>query len=266
VRLACLQLEPIFGHRDDNLARIRGALTGRRADLVVLPELVTTGYVFADRGELASLAEEVPGGPSTEVLASLSARTGQAICAGIAERDGDRLYNAAVLVGPEGYIGTYRKVHLFDRENALFDTDDTGFRVFDVGGVRVGVMICFDWFYPESTRTLALSGADVVAHPSNLVLSWCQRSMPVRCLENHIACATANRTGTESRGGVSLTFTGESQITGFAGDVLARAPLEGEAWIEAEIEPERARDRALGSIRDTLAHRRPHLYATGSRS
>lgn len=266
MRLACLQLEPVFGEREANLDRITEALAPRRADLVVLPELVSTGYVFADRDEVAALAEEIPGGSTTERLADVAARTGQTICAGVAERDGDRLFNSAVLVGPEGHLGTYRKVHLFDRENDLFDPGDMGFRVFEACGARIGIMICFDWFFPESTRTLALTGADVVVHPSNLVLAWCQRSMPVRCLENHIACATANRSGTESRAGVSLTFTGASQITGFTGEVLARADAEGDAWIEAEIEPERARERALLGIPDLLGHLRPEMYATERRS
>jgi hypothetical protein len=153
MRLACLQIEPAFGAIDANLARIEQTLLARRADLVVLPELVTTGYLFADRAEVAALAEEVPAGPTTSRLVELARRTDRTICAGLAERHGDRLFNSAVLVGAEGYVGTYRKVHLFDRENALFDRGDTGFEVFEVGGVRIGMMICFDWFFPEVTRS-----------------------------------------------------------------------------------------------------------------
>jgi len=263
VRIGCLQFAPAFGEREANLASVRDALAGRRADLVVLPELMTTGYIFEDRDEVERLAEEIPGGPSTEALAAMARSTGQTLAAGLAERDGDRLFNSAVLVGPGGWIGTYRKVHLFDRENELFNPGDTGFRVFEVGGARVGLMICFDWFFPESARTLALRGADLIAHPSNLVLEWCQRSMPVRCLENHVACATANRVGVEDRAGVRLAFTGASQITGFAGEVLARGPREGDAWIEAEIELERARDRRVLGVPDLLRHRRPDMYANG---
>lgn len=261
MRIACVQLSPEFGRIETNLERIRRAVSDGHADLVVLPELATTGYVFADRDEVAAHAEEIPTGPTTRALVELAATTGQTLVVGIAEREGERLYNSAVLVSPEGFAGSYRKVHLFDRENAMFDPGDTGFEVFEVGGVKIGVMICFDWIFPESMRTLALRGAEVVAHPSNLVLPWCQRSMPVRCLENHVACVTTNRTGVEARAGVSLTFTGGSQITGFTGEILARAPETGDARIEAVIEPERARERAVLSVPDLLDHRRPEMYA-----
>jgi predicted amidohydrolase len=262
VRLACLQFEPQFGRVDENLATIERLTTGRRADLIVLPELCTTGYVFTDRAEVASFAETVPEGPSIARLSTLARRLRTHLCFGIAEHDGQRLFNSAVLVGPAGEIGVYRKVHLFDRETFLFDPGDRGFPVFDVGAVRVGVMVCFDWMFPESMRTLALGGAAVIAHPSNLVLPWCQESMATRCRENRVFAATANRTGTESRAGVELRFTGASQITGVLGGVLAGAEPDGEAYIEAEIEPERSGDRKVGVIPDLLGHRRPECYAT----
>jgi len=260
LRLACLQFGPIFGQIDANLAAIRDRLPAGEADLVVLPELCTTGYTFADRAELESLAEEIPGGPSTEALTALAAEKEVVLCAGLAERAGDRVFNSAVLVGPGGFVGSYRKIHLFDRENRIFDPGDRGFAVFEVGGVKIGIMICFDWFYPESMRALALSGAEVVAHPSNLVLSWCQRSMPVRCLENHVIAATANRSGEEERAGVHHRFTGASQITGFGGEILAHAPEDGDAWIVAPVEPARSRQRDLGDSPDILTHRRPEFY------
>lgn len=257
--VACFQFEPVFGDVAGNLARIEEGVGGRRADLVVLPELATTGYVFRNRDELATFAEPVPG-PSTERLQTLAGTLDSTLCVGLAERDGSALFNSAVLVDRRGVTGRYRKVHLFDRENDWFDSGPDGFPVFDVGGVPVGIMICFDWFYPESMRTLTLNGARVIAHPANLVLPWCQRAMSVRCLENHVVAATANRVGTESRGGVSLHFTGGSQITGTRGAVLAEAPATGEAWIQAEIDTARIADRRMGTMADFLALRRPHLY------
>ena len=260
MRLACLQFRPEFGTVSGNLDRISRLMAGRRADLVVLPELCTTGYIFADKGELAIHAEEIPEGPSCQGLLKIAAETACAIAAGIAERSGDRLFNSAVLVSPGGLVGHYRKFHLFDRENELFDTGDLGFPVFDLGSAKIGMMICFDWRYPESVRTLALAGADIIAHPANLVMPHCQDAMRIRCLENHVLAATANRTGTEARVGESVAFTGRSQITGFFGDVFASAGPDDDAWIEAEVEPKRSSERRLGAITDILAHRHPESY------
>jgi predicted amidohydrolase len=261
MRLAGVQFHPEFGSVDRNLDRIRAIIPPAQADLVALPELCTTGYAFADRGELAALAEAIPDGPSTAALVDIARASGSVICAGLAERAGERLFNSAVLVGPGGYIGRYRKIHLFDRENALFDRGDLGFPAFDAAGARLGIMICFDWWYPESARALTLAGAQVILHPSNLVMPYCQSAMRVRCLENHVIAVTANRVGEESRAGTTFRFTGRSQITGFKGDILAGADDGSEVWIEADVEPWRASERSVGSVEDFMALRSPASYA-----
>jgi len=271
MRLACLQFQPRLGEPGANLDAAAALLRSLPSDpprepgprIAVLPELATTGYLLRDRDEALAVAEPVPDGPSCRRLAELAAETGWVLAAGLAERDGDQVYNGAVLVGAGGVIGVYRKVHLFDRENLLFDPGDRGLPVFEVDGVGVGMMVCYDWFYPESMRTLVLGGAQVVLHPSNLVLPWCQRSMPVRCLENHAIAVTANRTGTETRHGHSLTFTGASQITGCTGEILARAPETGDAVLDVVVDPARSLERAMGEVSDILAHRRPDQYHAG---
>jgi predicted amidohydrolase len=268
MRLACLQFRPEWGRSEANLdqaARLLDTLPpdptqGLGPRIAVLPELATTGYVFLDRTELLGLAEPVPDGPSCRRLLALARNTGWHLAMGLAERAGDQVYNGAVLVGPKGLVGIYRKVHLFDRETRVFDPGDLGLPVFDVDGVGVGLMVCYDWFFPESMRSLVLGGAQVILHPSNLVLPWCQRSMPVRCLENHVVAVTTNRTGTEARGDVHLTFTGGSQITGCTGEILARADTTGDAVLDVVIDPTRTLDRRMGDVADTLAHRRPDQY------
>ena len=127
---------------------------------------------------------------------------------------------------------------------------------------RLGVMICFDWFFPESARTLALDGADVIAHPSNLVLPHCPSAMPIRALENGVFTATANRVGDESNGRETLTFVGQSRICSPRAEVLATAPIEGEAVVRAEIDPRQARVTALNPYNDRVTDRRPSLYAS----
>ena len=259
MRVAIHQLAPEFGAPAANLARIEAALRATPADLWVLPELVTTGYDFADRAELLRLAEPVPG-PTTERLGRLCAERGLHVVVGLAERDGDALYNTAAYLGPAGLVGRYRKVHLFDREARVFDPGPEPFRVYPLGEWRLGLMICFDWIFPEAARSLALQGADVIAHPSNLVLPYCHAAMVTRALENGVFVATANRVGTEDRAGRALTFTGGSRVIDPRGRVLAAAGTDTEETIDVAIDPAAARDKMITAHNDRLADRRPDLY------
>jgi len=261
--LAALQTEPRFGDVAGNLDEVERALEGHRADLVVLPEFFATGYSFRSREELADLAEPFVGGPTTERLRAWSRSTGGMIVAGFPECDGERFYNAAVVVAGGERVACYRKVHLFGFEREMFTPGDRPFAVHEHAGLRVGVMICFDWMFPEAARTLALRGADVIAHPSNLVLpGWCQRAMLVRALENGVYTVTANRCGSEHRAPrPALAFTGASRIVGPRGLSLADAPSEGEHWIEAVAETVLSRDKRIPSGNDLLAERRLSFYA-----
>jgi len=259
MRISAFQFTPSFGDVPGNLDRIAAQLAGARADLVVLPELCTTGYQLTP-GELDRLAEPYPGGATSAALHSLAAREDAYLVAGVAERDEGRFFNSAVLVGPEGHIATYRKTHLFDAEKDLFEPGDTGFAVHEVRGCKVGMMVCFDWIFPESMRCLALLGADVVAHSANLVLPWCQRSMPLRCLENGVFAITANRCGDETRGEKTLHFTGGSQVVSPAGEVLVHAPEDEDQLLVTELDPAVARDKWLTTKNHLLQDRRPGLY------
>jgi predicted amidohydrolase len=255
------QFDPLFGEKEKNLERAVSAVKYADVELLVLPEFFATGYQFASADEVAELSEPVPNGRTTEMLADLSIEKGMYIVAGLPERDGDRFYNSAVLTGPDGFIGVYRKTHLFFEENLYFTPGDTGFKVWETKIGRIGIMICFDWFFPEAMRTLALMGADVVAHPSNLVLPFCPDAMPVRCLENRVYAVTANRTGTENRKeGDALTFIGKSEIVSPKGEILVRAPEDKDALLIKEIDPSEARDKALNPFNDVLKDRRPGVY------
>ena len=121
------------------------------------------------------------------------------------------LPDSAATVTPAGGVLVYRKAHLFDREKLVFDVARPKFEVVRAQ-CALGVMICFDWFFPEVTRILALDGAQVICQPANLVLPWCQDAMRTRSIENRVFSVTANRIGMEKRGNISLTFTGKSQI------------------------------------------------------
>jgi len=261
IKVGFIQTQPVFGNLKENLAQLENCLINSTADLVVLPELFTTGYQFKDRDEARQLAEPVPEGPTTEFLLELARFRKVTLIAGIAESAGDRLYNTAVIVGPEGYIGKYRKAHIFDTEKNIFHPGDLPLEVFDIGPVRVGVIICFDWRFPETTRTLALKGADVIAHPSNLVLPHCPQAMITRCLENRVYAITADRVGTESRlPEESLTFIGQSQIVDPDGQVLYRASEDQEEMKVVEIDIEKARNKWINERNDLFHERREDLY------
>ena len=264
--IACIQTDPTIGEKDANLDACHTHVLEADADLIVLPELFATGYYFESTEQARSLAEPAASGPTTHRLAAWAAETGATIVAGIAERDGDAMYNSAVVVTPNGWLGTYRKTHLYAEETLHFAPGNSGFPVWTVTDrrgrpYRLGVMVCFDWIFPESARTLAQRGADVIAHPSNLVLPHCPNAMPIRALENGVFTATANRIGTESNGGHSLTFIGRSLICSPGAEVLASAPAQEPAVIRAEIDPLQARQSAINGYNDRWQDRRPEHYA-----
>ena len=262
MRVGYLQFDPVFGEVARNLDHVTARLEQVETDLIVLPELFATGYQFVSQEEVFQLAEPVPDGATTKRLADIAARRGMTIVAGLPERDGGRCFNSAVVVGPKGFIGCYRKTHLFFEETLWFTPGDSGFHVWDIGPAKVGVMICFDWYYPESARTLALQGADIIAHPSNLVLPNCPDSMVTRCLENRVFSVTANRIGSEARGGKDrLTFIGLSEVVSPRGRILHRAPRDIEDLTLVEIDPAEARIKALNDYNDLLRDRRPAFYA-----
>jgi len=261
MRIGIAQTSPAFGERARNIEDTLGLIGRERADLWVLPEFFASGYQFASASEARELAEAVPDGPTTRALIEHAVGQGFFIVAGLPERDGDRVYNSAVVVGPDGFVACYRKVHLFCHEKEFFAPGDRSFPVIDVGFARVGVMVCFDHLFPESARSLALQGADVIAHPANLVLpDLAQRTMTIRALENGVFTATANRVGTESRTDETLTYTGQSQIVDPGGNVIARLSETDVGVFVAEIDVERARDKRITDFNDVLADRRPDQY------
>jgi predicted amidohydrolase len=258
MRVAVVQTHPVFGETEANIERALALVADVRADLFVLPELCTSGYNFTSTGEALSLAESAEGS-TFRAMAAFARRKSAYIVYGFAEK-ADRLYNSCALVGPHGLVGIYRKVHLFAREKLIFAPGNLSFPVFDLPFGRVGMMICFDWIYPESARTLTLKGAHLIAHPSNLVLPHCPDAMVVRCLENGIFAVTADRVGREDRGGVNLRFIGTSEIISPQGEILARLDSEKEGVGVVEIDLARANTKRVTELNDLLRDRRPDQY------
>ena len=259
VRVAVVQTAPLFGEPKRN---VEEALTlmaeAPPADLYVLPELFNTGYNFNDRAELDPLAEP-PGGQTMASLAAFCRKNNCHLVYGFAEKAAGGIYNSAALLSPGGLSGIYRKVHLFDRENELFAAGDRGFPVFPTPFGNIGIMICFDWIYPESARSLMLAGARIIAHPANLVLSYCPDALVTRSLENRVFIAMADRAGREDRPGRPLTFIGSSEIVSPRGEVLGRMGKDP-GVIVREIDPAAADSKKMNEFNDIVKGRRPSEY------
>ena len=261
-KIGFFQFEPKFGEVAANLAKVLSALQHVDADVIVLPELAFTGYYFQDRSELMSMAEDPETSATVEGLTRLCRERDFFLVTGFAERCADKLFNSALLIGPHGVLGTYRKLHLFNTEKDYFDPGDTPLETIDVRGAKIGMMVCFDWAFPEVARILSLQGADILCHPSNLVLDWCQKAMVTRCLENAVFAVTANRIGADIRPHGELRFTGQSQVTAPKGEIVHRAAPDKEALFIAEIDLSLARNKLMTPQNDLLEDRRPGFYAS----
>ncbi|MBN1809783.1 MAG: hypothetical protein JW909_12005 [Planctomycetes bacterium] len=248
VRVGFLQNNPEILNTKSNTRRIVELLDEVQDALIVLPELATTGYAFENKYEVAEAAEpaDVARSPVLEAIADKAARNSLHVVIGFPELSGELIYNSAVLIGPSGLQALYRKIHLFDREKLFFTPGDAPPPVIDVTGYgRIGIMICYDWYFPETARSLAFRGADMIAHPANLVLPWCLDAMKTRSLENRVFSITANRCGTESHGGRTIRFYGRSQVLSPDGNVLAVADDAQEEIRVVTIDPATARDKAI---------------------
>ncbi len=158
-------------------------------------------------------------------------------------------------------MGKYRKLHLFDEEKLFFSPGNLELPVFKIGSVTVGLLVCFDWIFPEAARTLALKGAEIICQPANLVLPYCQGAMVTRAIENRVFTVTANRVGSEARGGKPLLhFTGKSQVVSPKGEKLLTFSEKEEHLRVVEIEPTEARDKWVTPRNHIFEERRPDSY------
>jgi N-carbamoylputrescine amidase len=270
VKIACIQMEPVVGKVEQNARRtleLIGEAAAQGARLIVLPELANSGYVFESREEAFALAEEVPQGPTCAAWMEIARRRGLHIVAGINERDGPALYNAAVVIGPSGHVGTFRKVHLWNAENLFFEPGNLGFPVFRTPLGRIGTFICYDGWFPESFRLCALQGADIVCIPTNWVPIPGQDDKReamanILCMAaahaNSIFVAAADRVGVE-RG---QPFIGQSIIVSYTGwPIGGPASPEREEIIYAQANlADARRRRTWNEYNQVLRDRRIDVY------
>jgi predicted amidohydrolase len=259
VKVGYVQFSPRFGNKEENFKKVNSLINGVKAELLVLPELFATGYTFISKEEALSLAENRVG-DTARFLQSVSKKTEAIIVGGFIEKDGNEIYNSSLIVNKEGVKGTYRKIHLYFKEKLWFSPGNQNLEVYQIESINIGIMICFDWMFPETMRTLALKGADIIAHPANLVMPYCQKAMVTRCLENRVYGITANRIGIENRGDDNFKFTGGSQITSYDGEILSSAPNNQDLVDIVEIDVQHARVKSLNEKNNLFGDRREDLY------
>ena len=270
LKIACCQMEPIVGNKSDNLKKSIQMIeeaASNGANLIVLPELCNSGYVFETREEAFELSEEIPSGESCKSWSKICKKLGVHIVAGINERAGDLLYNSSVVIGPNDYVGTFRKVHLWNEENLFFEPGDLGFPVFKTPIGRISCHICYDSWFPESYRLAALQGADIVCVSTNWVPIPGQdkdREAMANILVmgaahvNSVFIAAADRIGTE-RG---QPFIGQSLIASYTGwPIGGPASTDKEEIIYAEANLSDARrKRNWTEYNQPLRDRRKDVY------
>jgi len=268
IKIAAAQVEPKLMKTSENLRSILHATkkaANNHADLIVFPECSLTGYIFSSRQEALPFAETIPG-PSTEKLVYLCQKLKVYVIFGLLERANDKLFNAAVFLGPQGLIGKYRKNHLpFLGVDRFVDIGDQPFRVHRTPIGNIGLHICYDIAFPESSRVLALLGADILALPTNFPQGRGEKFITyvvsARAIENRVHVVSANRVGSE-RG---ISFAGLSKIVDASVEILSLASPDKEEIIYGEVSLESAREKHLTIIPgeyevDYVQDRRPELY------
>lgn len=268
-KVAGVQMNIEMGNRDANLARMKSRLeetTSQGAELTVFPECTITGYCY-DSLSQAREASEPLDGPAVAEVEKWCSELNTMVVFGLLESDGQRLFNALALIGPAGTLGVYRKIHLPHLGVDRFVTPgDRPFEVIRTPDVAVGLNICYDGAFPESTRILAIKGAELVVLPTN----WPPTSTATaevipnaRALENHVYFIAVNRVGQE-RG---VSFIGKSKICDPGGVTLAYANHNAEDIIYAEIQPALAQNKHLVTVPGVhevhrMKDRRPDMYGT----
>jgi len=259
LKIGFIQFAPVLGDVEATIRKIDGLIDQSKiTDILVLPELCNSGYNFTSFEEAWETSESIKNSIFINYLLSKCKQFNLYIVSGFNERDNEDLYNSAILIGPKGYIGKYRKLHLFMNEKDYFKPGNISLPVFDIGLCKIGMLVCFDWIFPEVWRILALKGAEIICHPSNLVLpGLAQKAVPIHALTNRIYTITANRIGTEG----DLSFTGLSTIANPHGDILSQASRTEEETVIKDIDIRLARDKIITKKNDLFSDRRPEEYS-----
>lgn len=242
LKVAQIQTNPKLCECEENVNRIGVFLQESiGADLIVLPELANSGYNFENRDQAMSCATDHSHHNYIDYLREFSIKNKVYIVSGVLEKEKDELFNTSVLLCPDGTMGKYRKMHLFMNEKNIFSPGNIGLPVFNIGEYRIGMLICFDYLFPEIWRIMALKNADIIAHPSNLVTQNAHKVIPAQAIINGYFVLTTNRVGTDG----DLAFCGNSFIVDPRGNKLVEFCSENEQVIITSINPLLSRDKMI---------------------
>lgn len=260
MKLSIIQFETILKDKEKNLNKLENYCNKLDSDILVFPELSTTGYYFLEKKQIKKYADKFES-DTIQFFQKLSTKLNKTIIFGFAEQYGEKIFNsAAILIPVSSKSKVYRKTHLFYKEKFVFDEGDTGFFVINYNELKLGTMICYDWRFPEAARTLALKGANLIVCPSNLVTGVWQNVMSARALENKVYVAVANKFGKETSANDTLKFNGESAIYSYNGQYLAKASKDSEEVLTVDIYPEKTLDKSFNEFNDIFTDRRPKFY------
>ena len=250
MRVASIQLDIIKNDKVKNLEKISNLIGNESYDLIVLPELFSTGYFYENIEDIKTLAEEVPNGFTTNKLIEIAKEKNTVLAGAILEKEGNSLFICGIAVGPQGFIGKVRKKHLTDDEKLIYTRGEKPL-IFDVNGVKIGLIICFEGWIPERTRELAKNGAQVILHTSLICNPKSLEIMSIRALENNCYVIVSNACSTEVFNGNNITFRGESRIFDLRGDVIITAE-KNETIISSEIDTSLNKHKFLPDNSDLL--------------
>ncbi len=253
-----VQFNPMLAEPKKNIARLKKLCSGiEQSNLIIMPELANSGYNFQSAEQAYNSSENHEcSGPYLSFLKSMAAEKQCYIVSGFCERNEEGLFNSAALLNANGLVGLYRKIHLFMNEKDFFMPGNLEPEVYDIGGLKAGMLICFDYLFPELWRALALKGAELVCHPSNLVTPFGARVAPVQGIINRYYVATTNRIGTDH----GIRFNGGSYVSDPEGRQLALAGQSTEEVIHVQIDPSLARNKMITERNHVLNDRRPGFY------
>lgn len=262
MKVSLVQFRPELFQVKSNVEKALKMVNDTEEDLIIFPELAFTGYTFTNMEEVEKTSETIENenAYSINTFRNFAIKKNKNIIFGFNEKNNNEYFNSSIFIKSDGNYSVYRKIHLFNRENLFFTPGKEGFFVEDFKGYKIGMAICFDWIFPESFRTLSILGADLIAHPSNLVMPYCQEANKIRSLENRIFIATSNRWGIEKNKSIENKFTGMSQITDPKGTIIERFEKERDLVKTYDLNLLESRNKNINKYNNIFEDRKKEFY------